>query len=76
MRIVLGQKAKDRISGFRGIVTARAEFLYSIPVYQLTPEKLGADGRPEEYEWFPVDQIEADWSDYAPTGENVTDEKE
>jgi hypothetical protein len=51
MKIKLGDRAKDRISGFEGVVTARTEWLTGVVRYGLEPEAL-RDGKPGEIQWF------------------------
>jgi hypothetical protein len=36
----IGLKATDSITGLKGVVTAKAEFLHGQPRYELSPEKL------------------------------------
>jgi len=52
----LGQKAKDKISGFAGIIVARIEFLNGCKRYSLAPEKL-KDEKPIDSEYFDEEQI-------------------
>lgn len=43
--IKLGDKVRDRVSGFTGVATGRAEYLYTTPTVQVTPEAIGSDGK-------------------------------
>jgi len=52
----LGQKAKDKISGFVGIIVARIEFLNGCIRYSLAPQKL-KDEKPIDSEYFDEEQI-------------------
>jgi hypothetical protein len=52
----LGQKAKDKITGFEGILTARVQFLTGCNRYSIQPQKLH-DGKRLEGEYFDEDQI-------------------
>lgn len=52
----LGKKAKDKISGMTGVITARCEFLTGCNRYCITPQEL-KDGRPIEGMYFDEDQI-------------------
>lgn len=52
----LGKTAKDKISGFEGIITARCEYLYGITRVLLTG-KCVEHKKPEEY-WVDESQIE------------------
>jgi len=53
----LGVKAKDKITGFKGILTARVDFLTGCNRYCLQPTKL-QDGVPIEGIYFDEEQIE------------------
>lgn len=53
----LGKKAKDKISGMSGILTARCEFLTGCNRYCISPQEL-KDGRPIEGMYFDEAQIE------------------
>ncbi len=53
----LGDKAKDKITGFSGILTARCEFLTGCNRYCIQPQEL-KDGRPIESIYFDEAQIE------------------
>ena len=55
--IELGKKARDTISGFEGIVTARHEYLYGCKRVSVTPQKL-QEGKPIACEWFDEGQLE------------------
>jgi hypothetical protein len=49
--IQLGVRAQDKITGFAGIVTGRAEYLYGCIQYCLVPEVL-IDGKIPDHSWF------------------------
>lgn len=49
--IQLGLKAKDKITGFEGIITCKVEYLTGCDQYGLTPP-VGADGKVGQSEWF------------------------
>jgi hypothetical protein len=53
----LGAKAKDLISGFEGIITARSEFLNGCVRVLIQSEKLSKEGKPDAGEWIDVQQI-------------------
>ncbi len=55
--INMGDKAKDRISGFTGIVTGVTRWLNGCVRFMLTPEKLNKDGTPREGQWFDDIQV-------------------
>lgn len=57
--IKLGDRGKDKISGFEGICTSRAEWLYACTKVYLTPQKLQQKKyKPEAGEWFDEPQID------------------
>lgn len=49
--IKLGDFARDEITGFEGVVIARAEYLNGCISYHIQPEEL-KDGSPIEAQWF------------------------
>lgn len=53
----LGQKARDKITGFEGIITGRAEYLTGCTQFALAPKAL-ADGSIRATEWFDEGRIE------------------
>lgn len=53
----LGQRAKDKITGFEGILTARCEFLTGCNRYCIQPTEL-RDGKPIDSIYFDEAQIE------------------
>lgn len=53
----LGDKAKDKITGFSGILTARCEFLTGCNRYCIQPQEL-KDGKPIDSIYFDEAQIE------------------
>ena len=55
--IGLGQTVRDKISGFTGVATGRAEFLYGCERILVQP-KLDKDGKPQEADWFDEPQLD------------------
>lgn len=53
----LGKKARDRITGFEGTLTGRAEYLTGCTQYALAP-RVGDDGKIQATEWFDEGRIE------------------
>lgn len=53
----LGDRAKDVISGFSGIVVGRTTWLYGCDRVGLQGEKLGKDGRVSDVQWFDAAQV-------------------
>ena len=47
----LGVKAKDKITGFEGIITGRADHITGCNTYGLKP-KIDKDGKVQDCEWF------------------------
>lgn len=54
--INLGLKAKDKITGFEGILTGRAQYLYGCDQYCIVPP--ARDGKVGEVQWFDEGRIE------------------
>lgn len=57
-QVHLGDVARDRISGFRGVVTARTEWLYGCIRVALAPTLLKESGELREAEWFDENQVD------------------
>ena len=55
--IKLGVIARDKVSGFTGIVSARTEYLYCTPTYTLRPQSLHDDGKLRDAGIFGEDQL-------------------
>ena len=55
--VKLGSRVKDTVSGFTGIATGRAEYLYGCVRILIESESLH-DGRPVEGEWFDEQRVE------------------
>jgi hypothetical protein len=53
----LGDTVKDKMTGFTGVVTGRAEFLYTVPSVKVQPQGLKEDGSPKEAVWFEEPQL-------------------
>lgn len=62
-KIKLGIMAKDNITGFAGMVTAKAEYLWGCMQFELKPTGLDKDGRPQKSIWFDEERIIPD-NDY------------
>jgi hypothetical protein len=52
MKYELGIEVKDIITGCKGIVTGRTEYLTGCNHYGIAPQKKKADGAPAEWQWF------------------------
>lgn len=53
----LGMKARDKVTGFEGIITGRIEYLFGCNQYGLTP-KIRDDGKPEDTHFFDEGRVE------------------
>lgn len=56
--VELGDRVRDKISGFTGIVVARTEYIESCDQVWIRPEKLGANGELQKAEWFDAPWVE------------------
>ncbi len=54
----LGDKVKDRVTGFTGIVMARTEWFNGCVRYQLQRDKIGKDGKLPDTEPFDEQQLD------------------
>lgn len=55
--INLGDEAKDKITGFKGVVTGKCEYLNGCVRYLIQPKKL-KDEKMIDAEWVDVQQVE------------------
>ena len=55
--IKLGDSARDVVSGFSGIVTGKAEYLFCVDKICLEPELLDSNGQPVKPAWFEADRV-------------------
>lgn len=55
-RVVMGCKARDKITGFEGLVTGRCSYLYGCQQWCLTPA--AKDGEVKNSNWFDEGRIE------------------
>ena len=65
--IELGKYAKDKITGFQGIITGHCSYLYGCDTYCLTPP-VDKDAKIQESSWFDEGRIEV-------TGEGIQPEE-
>lgn len=56
-KIKLGTQVIDSVSGFSGVATGRAEYLYENPIIRVQAIKLNIDGSIISDEWFPENQL-------------------
>jgi hypothetical protein len=52
----LGKKAKDKVTGFEGIIIARIEYIYGCKQYGIAPE--AKDGKINDTHYFDEGRIE------------------
>lgn len=57
-KIELGVTAKDKITGFEGVVTGHARYLTGCDQYVLNPAGLDKDGKLKESHWFDENRLE------------------
>jgi len=57
--IQLGQEGKDIVTGFSGIVMAKAQYLTGCNQVLLTPQSLDKEGKRRDGEWFDEQRITA-----------------
>ncbi len=55
--IELGDYVKCKISGFKGTVTSRIEYLHNSARAEVTGDRLSLEGKPVEV-WLPEGQLE------------------
>lgn len=55
-KIPLGKKAKDKITGFTGIIIGRIQYLTGCNQYGLCPS-VGKDGKTGDTQWFDEGRI-------------------
>ncbi len=58
MIVELGSRVRDRINGFEGVVTGRAEYLFGCRQVLVAPEVLPADGKHPESTWLDEDRVQ------------------
>lgn len=56
--INLGDKVRDCITGFEGVVTGRAVYITGCAQFLVVPQTRKPDGEPNEARWFDVDRLE------------------
>jgi hypothetical protein len=54
----LGDRVKDKINGFVGIVIGSASYLYGCEQILVAPEVLGEHGKRPDAEWIDEDRVE------------------
>ena len=54
----LGKEAKDKITGFKGIIVGRVEYLFGCNQYGIAPKSIGTDGKLNDTNYFDEGRIE------------------
>lgn len=68
-----GDEAKDLVTGFRGIITARTTWLHGCDRLSITPTKLGTEGSPITESTFDEQRIEVIKKAKVPAGKPSED---
>jgi hypothetical protein len=55
--VELGDQVRDKVTGFKGIVTGKAQYLTGCKQVMVTP-KVGDDGKYVDACWLDVDRVE------------------
>jgi hypothetical protein len=53
----LGDRVKDKVTGYEGIIIARSEHLNGCIRYGVQRQELSKEGKPQEAEWFDEKQL-------------------
>lgn len=48
----LGQPVEDIVTGFKGVIIGRTQYLTQCNTYGITPTELTKDGKRPDWEWF------------------------
>jgi len=54
----LGDKVRDRITGFEGIATSVTTYVNGCVRYGVQPQALDKDGKPAEPQYFDIEQLQ------------------
>lgn len=54
----VGDRVKEKISGFKGVIVAKTEWLYGCTRFTVQPEKLDKEGAVQKTETFDEPQLE------------------
>ena len=57
MSVLLGQKARDRITGFTGVITGHVAYISGCNQVLLVPQ-VGKDGKLVDSQWFDEQRVE------------------
>lgn len=53
----LGERVKDVVTGFSGVIMGRSDFLTGCNQYGITPTKLNKDGKRADWEYFDENRL-------------------
>jgi hypothetical protein len=67
--VTLGCKARDKVTGFEGIVTGKCDYLYGCAQWGLTPA--AKDGEVKDSRWFDEGRVERVGDGIAPESVRV-----
>ena len=59
-KLELGQKVKDRVTGFKGVIVCRCDYLTGCRRYAVQAQKIGKDGKVGEWTYFDEDLLVLD----------------
>jgi len=67
--IQLGQKARDKVTGFEGILVGRVQYLFGCNQYSISPP--AKDGKVNDSQWFDEGRVEVIGPGIAPEAVQV-----
>jgi len=53
----LGDEVKDKITGYKGVIRARSQYLTGCNTYGIQSQKLTKEEAPQDWKWFDEDQL-------------------
>ena len=56
--VKLGNRARDTMTGFEGVVVARTDWLYGCTRIGIEPTTLDKEGNPKDERWFDEQRVE------------------
>ena len=54
----LGDEVKTKVTGYKGIIRGRSDYLTGCNTYGIQSQKLDKEGMPKKWQWFDEDEIE------------------
>ena len=55
----LGTVVRDKVTGFTGVIVCQSKYLTGCNRYSLQDQKLGKDGKPQDWVAFDEDQLDS-----------------